>query len=214
MTTMNGTTTNGVSHANGVNGTNGYTNGHLHQNGTNGYTNGYSHENGTSHVNGHSHENGTSHVNGHSHENATNGLHMDDINKKAVPIAICGIGLRLPGGNSTPQQFWEFLVNKGDARDRRWSQATKANWFGLSVPWHHASEWVSGLAATLSVAVRSAMSFWQPVLLYRHRWKMLVLRCGTKRLSPAARPVVAKTPLGLPALTGAGGALPSRMLVV
>ena len=43
---------------------------------------------------------------------------MDDINKKAVPIAICGIGLRLPGGNSTPQQFWEFLVNKGDARGR------------------------------------------------------------------------------------------------
>ena len=106
MTAMNGTTTNGVSHANGANGANGYTNGHLHQNGTNGYTNGYSHENGTSHVNGHSHENGT------------NGLHVDDINKKAVPIAICGMGLRLPGGNSTPQQFWEFLVNKGDARGR------------------------------------------------------------------------------------------------
>ena len=36
---------------------------------------------------------------------------------------------------------------------------------------------------------------------------MLVLRSGTKRLPPAARPVVAKTPLGLPVFTGAGGAL-------
>ncbi|KAL6857563.1 hypothetical protein ACO1O0_005003 [Amphichorda felina] len=32
------------------------------------------------------------------------------------PIAICGIALRLPGGISTPSQFWEFLVNKKDAR--------------------------------------------------------------------------------------------------
>jgi acyl transferase domain-containing protein/SAM-dependent methyltransferase len=32
------------------------------------------------------------------------------------PIAICGIALRLPGGISTPAQFWDFLMNKGDAR--------------------------------------------------------------------------------------------------
>ena len=34
------------------------------------------------------------------------------------PIAICGMALRLPGGLSTPQQFWDLLVAKGDARGR------------------------------------------------------------------------------------------------
>ncbi|KAL2760152.1 hypothetical protein ACRALDRAFT_1046570 [Sodiomyces alcalophilus JCM 7366] len=43
---------------------------------------------------------------------------MDNPNEKAIPIAICGMGLRLPGGLSTPEEFWEFLVNKGDARGR------------------------------------------------------------------------------------------------
>ena len=120
---INATNGNGASHTNGINGTNGYTNGTSHDNGLNGYTNGYT--NGTSHENG---LNG--YTNGHSHENhidgvlpangtdGTNGLHVDDANKKAVPIAICGMGLRLPGGSSTPQEFWEFLVNKGDARGR------------------------------------------------------------------------------------------------
>lgn len=31
------------------------------------------------------------------------------------PIAVVGIGLRLPGGISTPSAFWEFLLNKGRA---------------------------------------------------------------------------------------------------
>ncbi len=35
-----------------------------------------------------------------------------------IPIAICGIGLRLPGGLSTSQELWEFLLAKGDARSR------------------------------------------------------------------------------------------------
>ncbi|KAI1761562.1 fatty acid synthase S-acetyltransferase [Hypoxylon sp. FL1150] len=34
----------------------------------------------------------------------------------AMPIAICGMALRLPGGLTTPQDFWEFLLAKGDAR--------------------------------------------------------------------------------------------------
>ena len=33
-------------------------------------------------------------------------------------IAICGLAVRLPGGLHTPQQFWDFLVSKGDARNR------------------------------------------------------------------------------------------------
>ncbi|KAJ5652341.1 Acyl transferase/acyl hydrolase/lysophospholipase [Penicillium longicatenatum] len=32
------------------------------------------------------------------------------------PIAICGMSVRLPGGLHTPQQLWDFLIAKGDAR--------------------------------------------------------------------------------------------------
>ncbi|KDN70595.1 hypothetical protein CSUB01_10619 [Colletotrichum sublineola] len=109
MTTTNGINAingNGVSHTNGngVSLTNG--NGVSHTNGTNGYANGNSHE---SHTNGGLQAGET---------NGTNGLHVEDMNKRAIPIAICGMGLRLPGGSSTPQEFWNFLVNKGDARGR------------------------------------------------------------------------------------------------
>ena len=34
------------------------------------------------------------------------------------PIAIIGIGLRLPGGISTPDQFWDLLINKKDGKCR------------------------------------------------------------------------------------------------
>ncbi|RDW64324.1 type I polyketide synthase [Aspergillus mulundensis] len=34
------------------------------------------------------------------------------------PIAIIGLGMRLPGSIRTPQQFWEFLVNKRSGRCR------------------------------------------------------------------------------------------------
>src|ERR1700712_4668234 len=33
-----------------------------------------------------------------------------------IPIAICGMALRLPGGLTTPAQFWDFLLSKKDAR--------------------------------------------------------------------------------------------------
>ncbi|PHH92050.1 hypothetical protein CDD83_9168 [Cordyceps sp. RAO-2017] len=36
----------------------------------------------------------------------------------ASPIAIIGMGLRLPGGISTPEQFWDLLINKRDGRCR------------------------------------------------------------------------------------------------
>ncbi|KAI1472076.1 polyketide synthase [Daldinia caldariorum] len=39
-----------------------------------------------------------------------------DATDNAVPIAICGMALRLPGGISTPDEFWDFLINKKDAR--------------------------------------------------------------------------------------------------
>ncbi|PYI00202.1 polyketide synthase [Aspergillus ellipticus CBS 707.79] len=34
------------------------------------------------------------------------------------PIAICGMALRLPGGLGSPQDLWDFLMAKGDARSR------------------------------------------------------------------------------------------------
>lgn len=33
-----------------------------------------------------------------------------------IPLAVCGIALRLPGGVSTPEEFWDMLVSKRDAR--------------------------------------------------------------------------------------------------
>jgi hypothetical protein len=38
-----------------------------------------------------------------------------DKSKGAVPMAICGMSTRLPGGISSAEQLWEFLLNKGDA---------------------------------------------------------------------------------------------------
>ncbi|KAI1328457.1 hypothetical protein F5Y16DRAFT_155207 [Xylariaceae sp. FL0255] len=35
-----------------------------------------------------------------------------------TPIAICGMSCRLPGGLITPQQLWDFIIAKGDARSR------------------------------------------------------------------------------------------------
>lgn len=35
-----------------------------------------------------------------------------------MPIAICGMSCRLPGGIESPQQLWDFLLSKGDARSR------------------------------------------------------------------------------------------------
>ncbi|KAK4941986.1 Type I Iterative PKS [Elasticomyces elasticus] len=44
------------------------------------------------------------------------GLPRPNTQAKAVPIAICGMALRLPGGIMTPSQFWDFLLAKRDAR--------------------------------------------------------------------------------------------------
>ena len=116
MTTTNGV--NGPSHANGIPHTNG-TNGFEHTNGTNGHANGVSHAEGTNGINGHTNGVNGVNVNGTNGSLHTNGTSdVEGISGKAIPIAICGIGLRLPGGSSTPQEFWEFLVNKGDARGR------------------------------------------------------------------------------------------------
>ncbi|KAI4284877.1 MAG: hypothetical protein L6R38_001086 [Xanthoria sp. 2 TBL-2021] len=133
-----------IAHANGVDGVDGtsdtsgtYTNGTngdpSHMNGTNGI----SHLSGDAHINGMtdlSHTNGT---NGSSHGGAMNSYaHTDGVHgikgtttpssisnnlnnvEPSIPIAICGMALRLPGGSASPEEFWDFLINKGDGRSR------------------------------------------------------------------------------------------------
>jgi acyl transferase domain-containing protein len=73
--------------------TNGYTNGH-----SNGYTNG--------------HSNG--YTNGHT--NGTSSPPDGTPYAEQVPIAVCGMGMRLPGGIRNDADLYDFLVNKKDAR--------------------------------------------------------------------------------------------------
>lgn len=56
--------------------------------------------------------------NGHGDANGVHPIHNGKSSPTASPIAICGMALRLPGGLHTPQQLWEFLLSKGDARGR------------------------------------------------------------------------------------------------
>ena len=132
---------NSVADINGINGT--YTNGTKGDASCINGMSGTSHLSGDAYTNGmndnahHSSVNGSSHTNGVNGLSSTNGMngdaHTDGMNgtifsstvsdhvskiEPNIPIAICGIGLRLPGGSASPQQFWEFLINKGDARSR------------------------------------------------------------------------------------------------
>ena len=70
-------------------------------------------------VNGQAGSNGSLQSGEYTNGQSTNGETMDDFYDHCrPPIAICGIALRLPAGLKTPQQLWEFLLAKGDARGR------------------------------------------------------------------------------------------------
>ena len=70
------------------------------------------------------------HVSGtdHSHRQANNHVHaltngagaspdLDGFqDSRQIPVAICGMGMRLPGGIHNDRALYEFLINKGDAR--------------------------------------------------------------------------------------------------
>ena len=83
--------------------TNGHTNGH-----TNGYTNGYTNGN-TNHY-----SNGGPAANGQASER----FESDPIDQKDVhePIAIIGMGMRLPGGVHNAEAYWDLLVNGKEGR--------------------------------------------------------------------------------------------------
>lgn len=70
-------------------------------------------------VNGHLTTNGIT-VNGDAAEDLTplNKIANGSSGNGETPIAVCGMAVRLPGGVTTPQQLWEFLLAKGDARTR------------------------------------------------------------------------------------------------
>ncbi|KAH8889179.1 hypothetical protein GQ53DRAFT_870139 [Thozetella sp. PMI_491] len=59
-------------------------------------------------------------TNGATHDPAGTIMTSDTDGDNAVsePIAICGMAVRLPGGLHSPQQLWDFLQSKGDARGR------------------------------------------------------------------------------------------------
>ena len=78
-----------------------------------GYTNGYgNHINGTDS----SHPQASNHVNGLT--NGAGASQVPDLTRDArqVPVAICGMGMRLPGGIHDEGALYDFLINKGDAR--------------------------------------------------------------------------------------------------
>ena len=86
---------------------------------TDGAANG--HANG--HVNGHANGNVNGHSNGHTNVSNGNGVSPSltpplTSKEPPFPIAICGMALRLPGGLESPQDLWDFLLAKGDARSR------------------------------------------------------------------------------------------------
>ncbi|KAI0199508.1 putative polyketide synthase [Astrocystis sublimbata] len=91
---------------------------------TNGTTNGKTSDtiNGIANGNGH-HQNS----NASTHQNGLNGHQNGHLNGASpqpaafqtppeVPIAICGMGMRLPGGIRNDADLYDFLINKKDAR--------------------------------------------------------------------------------------------------
>jgi acyl transferase domain-containing protein len=91
---------------------------HVDINGTNGI-------NGINSTNGTNGTNGTSGANGHAenHVNGNNGSETSSRDTESrggtfEPIAICGMACRLPGGISSPNELWDFLIAGRDGRCR------------------------------------------------------------------------------------------------
>lgn len=124
----NGHTTNGVHGFDGYHNTNGLNGHHV----TNGYhaVNGFNGSNGndTRLIDDLSRNDSTTRDNGLSDYGlasvptiTSNGLHEDNSSKSSPwtePIAIVGMGMRLPGGVNNGDDFWKLLVEKREGRIR------------------------------------------------------------------------------------------------
>ena len=117
-----GEETNGFVGHDNVNTTPCNTNGSIQKDGTNGTngTHGINGTNGVNHVNGHKEMNGTNGIiNGAAAPNGTNGAYIDMANgheRSPPPIAIVGMGMRLPGRVNSESAFGDLLVKKKDGR--------------------------------------------------------------------------------------------------
>lgn len=61
--------------------------------------------------------NGSGNINGYKNSQATTSTPIVENGPAPFePIAICGMACRLPGGIHCPQQLWDFLLAKRDAR--------------------------------------------------------------------------------------------------
>lgn len=106
-------------------GNGGHTNGNAHGNGMNGHSNGHANGFSNGHTNGHSSPGDS--TNGGSCDGTTTG-HGTGLNgaqsnappptadPQFEPIAICGMGMRLPGGITDAEGFWDLLYHKRSGR--------------------------------------------------------------------------------------------------
>ncbi|KAJ5385785.1 polyketide synthase [Penicillium cosmopolitanum] len=81
---------------------------------TNGFTNGHSNDDVADVPVDRVSTNGVS-----ANVNGTNGVSGTETHTNGqIPIAICGMACRLPGGLTTPEELWDFLLTKKDGRCR------------------------------------------------------------------------------------------------
>ncbi|GKT40682.1 highly reducing polyketide synthase gloL [Colletotrichum spaethianum] len=106
----------------------------------------------------------TNHVNGYGIEGNEFSSQLDTPSEQNTasiePVAICGMGMRLPGGVTDPDAFWDMLVNKRDGRcsvpkDRYNVQA----WYAPDKKRHVPSEYGYFLDSNINLKNVDA-SFW------------------------------------------------------
>ncbi|KAJ6114967.1 Acyl transferase/acyl hydrolase/lysophospholipase [Penicillium sp. IBT 16267x] len=72
------------------------------------------------------------------------------------PIAICGMSVRLPGGLHSPQQLWDFLIARGDARgsvpDSRYNASAYYSGSEMPIPGSIKSEYGYFLDESIDLA--------------------------------------------------------------
>lgn len=120
-----------------------YTNGHT--NGQSEYTNG--------HTNGHTNGRTKGYANGHASASIGKPLYE--------PIAICGMGMRLPGSINDSQAFWDLLQNKRNGRCKVPKERYDVDtWFGPGKSGHVASKF--GYFLDHVDLAKMDTSFWSP----------------------------------------------------